>query len=134
MYKIKDVMRQKFSRKQSYRKIAQNLNLSVTTVSNYVALARQAGITSWQEVEMLSSEDLRLKLFGKQKTEPIKKHQQIDWDMVAKELHRKGVTLRLLWQEYREKTPDGIGYTQFSIHYKSKRLTKHTIARQSMSC
>lgn len=80
---MKEIMKQKFSRKQSYRKIAQNLNLSVATVSNYVALARKAGITSWQEVEMLSNEDLRLKLFGKQKTEPIKKHQQIDWDIVS---------------------------------------------------
>ena len=118
MCKIKDIMRQKFSRKQSYRKIAQNLNLSVATVSNYVDRARKAGITSWQEVEKLSSQELRLKLFGEQKTEPIKKHQQIDFDRVARELHRKGVTLRLLWQEYKERTPDGIGYTQFSIHYK----------------
>jgi transposase len=30
---------------------------------------------------------------------------------VAQELKRKGVTLTLLWQEYRTAHPDGYGYT-----------------------
>jgi hypothetical protein len=30
---------------------------------------------------------------------------------VARELKRKGVTLLLLWQEYRADYPDGYGYT-----------------------
>ena len=36
-----------------------------------------------------------------------------DWPRVAQELKRKGVTLTLLWQEYRTAHPDGYGYTWF---------------------
>ncbi|MGN8119617.1 hypothetical protein ACTJKX_35210, partial [Labrys sp. 22185] len=34
-----------------------------------------------------------------------------DWPKIASELKRKGVTLTLLWQEYRADHPDGYGYT-----------------------
>ena len=34
------------------------------------------------------------------------------------ELRRKHVTLMLLWEEYRERHPDGYGYTQFCEHYR----------------
>lgn len=36
-----------------------------------------------------------------------------DWAMISRELKRKGVTLTLLWQEYRAAHPDGYGYTWF---------------------
>ena len=37
-----------------------------------------------------------------------------DWRSVSAELKRKGVTLTLLWQEYRVSHPDGYGYTWLS--------------------
>ena len=37
---------------------------------------------------------------------------------MRRELRRKGVTLQLLWQEYREAHPEGYGYTQFCEHYR----------------
>jgi len=39
-----------------------------------------------------------------------------DWEYIYKELRKKGVTLQLLWREYREQHPDGFGYSQF-CHY-----------------
>jgi transposase len=36
-----------------------------------------------------------------------------EWPRVAQELKCKGVTLTLLWQEYRAVHPDGCGYTWF---------------------
>jgi transposase len=33
------------------------------------------------------------------------------------ELKKKGVTLQLLWKEYREKETEGYGYSQFCFHY-----------------
>ena len=38
-----------------------------------------------------------------------------------RELSRVGVTRQLLWQEYRQKHPDGYGYTQFCEHYARHR-------------
>ena len=37
------------------------------------------------------------------------------------ELSRVGVTRQLLWNEYRQKHPDGYGYTQFCEHYSRHR-------------
>ena len=36
---------------------------------------------------------------------------QPDWAMVARELKRPGVTLMMLWEEYRGRQPDGYGYS-----------------------
>jgi transposase len=41
-----------------------------------------------------------------------------DWRYVHRELKRKGVTLMLLWHEYRETHPDGYSYSQFCAHYR----------------
>lgn len=45
------------------------------------------------------------------------------------EMKKKGVTLMLLWEEYKEKHPDGIMYTQFCERYrnfkKDNNITMH---------
>ncbi|MTH94850.1 IS21 family transposase [Roseibium sp. RKSG952] len=40
-----------------------------------------------------------------------------DWPHVHSELRRKGVTLRLLWEEYRNVFPDGYSYSRFCELY-----------------
>lgn len=42
-----------------------------------------------------------------------------DWSRVHRELRRPGVTLMLLWHEYREEHPDGYAYSQFCLHYRA---------------
>ena len=42
---------------------------------------------------------------------------QPDWALVHRELRRKGVTLALLWEEYRAVHPDGYGYSRFCELY-----------------
>ncbi|WP_301005031.1 IS21 family transposase, partial [Mesorhizobium sp.] len=47
--------------------------------------------------------------------------------LIARELKRKGVTLTLLWQEYRAAHPDGYGYTWFCEHFAAfERRTSGT--------
>ena len=46
-------------------------------------------------------------------------------DYFAKELHRKGVTKMLLWEEYRQDYPQGYSHSQFSFH-----LAQQLIARK----
>lgn len=41
---------------------------------------------------------------------------QARMEYFAEELRRRGVTMQLLWEEYREEQPDGYGYTQFCEH------------------
>ena len=54
-----------------------------------------------------------------------------DWQRVHKELRRKGVTLQLLWVEYREACPDGYGYSQFANLYRHWRGQVDVTMRQS---
>lgn len=50
-----------------------------------------------------------------------------DFALIARELKRKGVTLTLLWQEYRAAHPDGYGYTWFCEHFAAfERRTSAT--------
>jgi transposase len=43
-----------------------------------------------------------------------------DWEEVHRELSQRErrTTLTLLWQEYREKHPNGYGFTQFRVYYQ----------------
>jgi transposase len=52
-----------------------------------------------------------------------------NWEEVHRELSRRGVTLRLLWLEYREKHPDGYGRTQFQEYYQRWKQTHTTSMR-----
>jgi transposase len=40
----------------------------------------------------------------------------MEW--IHREVRKKGMTLRLLWREYRDIHHDGFGYTQFCVHYR----------------
>lgn len=52
-----------------------------------------------------------------------------DIEYVFYEMKKRGLTLMLLWEEYKEAHPDGIIYTQFCERYrkfkKSNRLTMY---------
>jgi len=62
-----------------------------------------------------------------------------NWPKVASELKGKGVTLNLLWQEYREAHPDGYGYTwsccRFADHEsRAKPTYRSRHAGGAMEC
>ena len=38
-------------------------------------------------------------------------------EYLYREMKKKGVTLQLLWHEYREANPDGYQYSRFCYHY-----------------
>ena len=42
-----------------------------------------------------------------------------DWAMLHLELRRPGVTLALLWEEYRARQPAGYGYSWFCERYRA---------------
>ena len=52
-----------------------------------------------------------------------------DMEYVFCEMKKKNVTLMLLWEEYKEKHPDGIMYTQFCERYrkfkKNNKISMH---------
>jgi transposase len=115
--KIREILRLKYEVGLSNRAIARACCISNSTVGDYVVRARRAGLV-WPVADKLSEEELYRRLFPEVKKPQLVARPMPDWERVHLELARQGVTLQLLWQEYRADHPDGYGYTQFREHYQ----------------
>ena len=123
MRKIRDVLRQAAAGMSS-RKIAAGLAVSKTTIQNCLKRAEAAGV-SWPLPDDVTDERLEAQLYPPPETIPADQRPLPDWAEVHRELKRKGVTLELLWQEYRDQHPTGYGYSRFCDLYRAfaKRLS-----------
>ncbi len=128
MNKISEILRQKFELKRCYRDIATSLNISVGTVTNYIARAKTAGIT-WP-LPIGSTEQELYKLCVLPVNIKTRNRPTPDWNYIQQELCKKGLTLQLLWREYRMQYPEGLGYAQFCNHYKAYKKTINPVMRQ----
>lgn len=115
MRKAKEILRLHFDLGLDRRQIARSLNISHSTVGEYVRRAKDAAIT-WPLDEKIDDEALSLLLFGKQKQSNKKALPDVEY--IRRELAKKGVTLMLLWQEYQKDSPDGYRYTQFCEYFR----------------
>jgi transposase len=128
MRKISELLRQRHELKRSYRDISTSLNISVGTISDYLSRAKSAGL-NWP-LPPLSEETLYEKLFIPT-LNPTTKKTPPDWEWAHRELRKKGVTLLLLWREYREIHPDGYGYTNFCNKYRAYAKQLSPMMRQT---
>lgn len=128
MRKISELLRQKYELGYSYRNIARSLNISISTVAEYIARAKAAEIF-WPLPEGMTEEDLYSRLFLPVNKEGVKRTRPI-WEWVHKELRKKGVTLLLLWREYKANHPEGIGYTRFCVEYTAYSKSISPVMRQ----
>jgi transposase len=120
MRKIREVLRLFWTGNLSQSKIAQSCGISRHAVSEYINRAKISGL-SWSLPEELDDSALELLLFP---SEPrIKNRPAPDWSDIHQQMHRKGVTLQLLWIEYKQSNPKGYQYTQF-CHYYQQWLRK----------
>ena len=108
MRKIEEILRLKWEAKRSHREIAQSCAVSSSTVSDYLNRAQAAGL-SWPLPESLTAAHLEQLLFPEPRKPSGRNIPAPDWAQVHTELKRKGVTLSLLWVEYRQDHPDGYG-------------------------
>lgn len=117
MRKIREILRLKLESHRSNYLIACSIGISTSTVSECLRRAREANIR-WPLPEAMDDEQLSLMLYPPKRSLKADRG-EIDWAHVHQELKRKHVTLMLLWQEYREKNPKGVGYSQFCNSYRS---------------
>src|SRR5579875_1874048 len=120
MRKIRDVLRLVLGEQLSRRQASASLGIPLTTVNDHVARAKRAGI-GWPLPEEMDDTTLERTLFPP--TPPP------EWSDVHTEL-RKAVTLELLWIEYRDEHPDGLGYSQFCNLYNAWRKKVDVTMRQ----
>jgi transposase len=130
MRQVREVLRLKWACGLSDRKIAQSLRVSRPTVAEYVRRAQAAGL-SWPLPDALDETALERRLFARAAHTPEAKRPLPDWGTVHRELKRKGVTLVLLWQEYKAITPDGLQYSQFCEAYRQWAGKLDLVMRQS---
>jgi transposase len=115
MRKIREVLRLKWDQGLSQRAIGTSCSLGTGTVCEYVGRASAAGLT-WPLPDDLSDIQLEELLFP---PPPETGGRALpDWAYIAHELLRDGVTLLLLWEEYRASHPDGYGYSRFCDLYR----------------
>jgi transposase len=116
MRKIREIARLHFSLSMSGRAIARACNISPATAQDYLGRLKVAGLSWPLPAEFDSDAALEGVLF--RDTAPGARSRPLpDFAVVCTELRRKHVTKALLWQEYREQHPDGVGYSQFCEHY-----------------
>ena len=115
MRHINEILRLKHQSQLSVREIARSCGLPTSTVGDYLKRAQGAQI-SWPLPADLTQEQLREKLLSSAALAPVVKELP-DWLVLRQELRRKGVTLQLLWQEYRQAHPEGYGYSRFCELY-----------------
>ena len=131
MRKIKEIFRLKYQLNLSNSKISKSLMISKSSVSKYIDYASEKGL-SWEQVKDLSETELKnLLFFEEDKITNKSKKQLPDWKSVFEELKQKGVTLLLLWNEYKEEYPDGYKYSQYCDLYKKWRKKLNPSMRQN---
>lgn len=118
MRKIKEILRLKWECRCSHHLIACSVGVSSSTVSECLRRARTANL-SWPLPENCDDAQLEQLLYPPvSKNIPVEQG-EIDWLYIHQELKRKAVTLMLLWQEYKQTYPRGIGYSRFCERYRT---------------
>jgi transposase len=98
MRKIKECLRLKWSCGLSHEQIAKALGLSKGVISKYAQLAEAVGL-DWDKASSLDETELQhLLIPSTQRTRGARPLP--DWAIAHREMHKKGVTLQLLWEEY----------------------------------
>ncbi|MEO8767281.1 MAG: IS21 family transposase, partial [Nitrosospira sp.] len=117
MRKIREVLRLKFELDLSERQIAKSTQTSRSTVGEYLRRFAISGL-SWPLPPALSDTDIAARVFQAKAALPDALRPAPDWAQVNQEMRRKGVTLFLLWQEYKANQPGGFLYSWFCEHYR----------------
>lgn len=129
MRKIRAILYLKWSQGKSHRQIMQSIG-SRSTGSIHDCIRRAlAAKLSWPLPDELDDEQLEAMLYPQQKSNV--RYEAVDWKHIHKELKRKGVTLQLLWMEYRDHCVDGYGYSRFCELYNHFRQQLAVWMRQA---
>ena len=129
MRKIREVLRLKFEQQLSDRLVGRSAHLARSTVQEYVLRAQRAGLT-WPLPATLDDVQLEALLFPSRIPAGEVALPLPDWAQVDQELRRKGVTRRLLWEEYRQQHAGGVQYATFNEHYRAWKSARGLSMRQ----
>lgn len=117
MRKIREVLRLSWGLGLRSRQVAASLGLARSTVAEYFRRAEEAGL-SWPLPPDCDDFFLERRLFPPAPLVASVDRPLPDWNEVARELERKGMTLFLLWHEYKQAHPPGYQYNRYCDLYR----------------
>ena len=128
MRKVREVLRLKYACGASVRTIARSVGVGRTTIAEYLRRTAVIGIT-WPVPVKIDDAALERRLSTPTGRCTAPTRAMPDWNHVHTELRRRGVTLLLLWEEYRAEHGDGYGDGRFCDHIRrSARVVSMAIA------
>lgn len=128
MSELKRIYRLHFLEKLSFREMEKILSIPSSTLNDYVRRMKELELDE-EFITQTSDEGLRSKLFPhKQVVRP--RLELPDFKKIHLELQRKGVTLKLLHQEYIAHNSSGYSYSRFCAHYLLWRRVSKISMRQ----
>ena len=124
----------------SQREICRTRKMSQHSVGDVCRLAKELGIT-YHDVKEKSDEEV-YRMFYPEKHVAETLYRTPDYSYIHKELKRTGVTLKLLWEEYKDSCKSSgdlsMGYTKFcegyGKHVTANSLTNHLHHKPGMVC
>ena len=124
---IREILRLSFACELSGRQIAASLGLSRSAVWECIRRAHAAKLT-WPLPDNLDEATLYALLYPP--ADPATEKPKPDCSYIFSELKRKGMTLSLLWEEYKQQNHDGYQYTQFCEIYRQWLKKTTLVMRQ----
>lgn len=130
MRQIRDILRLYWEQRLTMRQIARSLGVGVTSVSDRIHRAEAAGL-GWPLAPDLDDLALERLLYPVVQGRPRAARPEPDWPWIDAELRRKGVTLELLWIEYKRQHPEGYQYTWFCQRFRRWQQQVDPVLRQT---
>jgi transposase len=126
---IKEICRLYFNFDISIRSIARACNISSSTAHSYITRLKESEKT-YDELLRMSDDELREFFIPGKDAASVSDKTPLDYKYLNDELKKKGVTLQLLYEEYKEANPDGYGRTQFYDMFRAWKKASTPLMKQ----
>ena len=108
----------------SQREVAGGTGCSLGMVNAVLSRVKEAGIS---DPMSLNAKELGSIIYPPQ---AAKEKGEVDFQHIDREMKKKGVTLLLLWEEYKAEHPEGYMYSQFCARYREFRKKNSVYMRK----
>ncbi len=122
MRKVREILRLHYESRLSNQQIADALRISKTSVFNTLERFREAGMI-WPIPGDLADTKLEARIYRRE-TSRKKANILPDFEYIDEEVSRPHMTLELLWNEYAQNNPEGLGRSSFYRHYRKYRKSR----------
>lgn len=109
--------------------ISKSRRICRKTVRNYLYKYQASGLNYYQTIKLSDWEFKQIFQPNQSGRKSLKS--ELDFQQIDCELKLRAVSLMLLWEEYKEKDPGGLSYSQFAYHYKQWKKKSSPSMRQT---